>query len=44
MYEFKLDTGNNGNLMPFRMYKLLFLQPNINELSKINKLKIMLHV
>ena len=35
MSGFKLDAGSDGNLMPIRMYKMLFPQTsNVNELMK----------
>ena len=34
MCECKLDTGSGGNVMPIRMYKLHFLQTNIDALNK----------
>ena len=37
----KIDTDSDGNLMPIRMYKMLFLHTNVNELN-ISK-KIVLH-
>ena len=37
--KYKIDTGSDGNLMPIRMYKMLFPHTNINELNKaINKI------
>ena len=44
MCKFMLDTGNDSsNLMPIRMYKILFLHTNINDLNKSINRKIVLH-
>ena len=31
--EYDLDTGSDGSFMAIRMYKMLFLHTNINELE-----------
>ena len=36
----KLHTGSDGNLMPIRMYKVPFLQTNIDEINKSRNKKI----
>ena len=36
--KYKMDTSNDGNLMPIRMYKMLFPYTNITDLNKsVNK-------
>ena len=38
VYKYKIDTGNDGNLMPIKSYKMFFSCTNVNELNKfINK-------
>ena len=38
--ELKIHTGNDGNLIPIRMFKLLFLDTKIADLNKsIGKIK-----
>ena len=44
MCKYKLDTGNDGNLMPIRMSKILFLQTNLEKLNKFTNKEIVLHV
>ena len=34
MHEYKLGTGCDCNLIPIKMYRMLFLQTNIDELNK----------
>ena len=34
MSKFGLDTGSDGNLMPIKVYRMLFSQTRINELNK----------
>ena len=34
IWEFKLDTWSDGNLVPIKKYKMLSFQTNINELNK----------
>ena len=42
--EYKIDTDSDGNLMPIRMYKVLFLHKNISDLNKSVKRKIVLFI
>ena len=34
--KYKIDKGNDGNLMSIRMYKTLFTHTNTNDLNKSN--------
>ena len=31
--SYKIDTGNNGNIMPFNMYKKLFTRATVEQLA-----------
>ena len=42
MCNYKLDTRSDGNLMLIRMYKLPFLQTNMDELKKAINTEIVL--
>ena len=44
MCELKLKTGSMGNLMPNRMYKLLFQENYIDKLNKSINMKTVLYV
>ena len=41
--QYKIDTGSDGNLIPIRMYKVIFPCTNITKLSKYIDRKIVLH-
>ena len=41
--EYKIDAGSDGNLMPIRLYKMLFLHTNITELKKYIDKEIVLY-
>ena len=34
MYEHKIDTGSDGNIMPINMFKMLFPHTKITDLNK----------
>ena len=42
-HEYKIDTGNDHNLIPIRMYKMPFLQTNITELNLSTDTNTVLH-
>ena len=43
MYEFKLDTGSDGNLILMKMYKSFFLCRNNSNINKSIHRKIVLY-
>ena len=43
IHKYKIDIESDGNVIPTRMYKVLFQQTNISELKKSLKGKIMFH-
>ena len=43
-FEYKIDTGSDGSLIPIRMYKMLFPHTNITELNKFIEKNTTVHI